>query len=188
MYAKRLCFTESLCFTSSQVCRKCFFNDPNIGRGDPLARILWELLITSNCSQPAQNSCARVGVYFSVRYIYTCEVLYKDCGVTNPETWRTPSYNAPIRNVSITHNIKGNPLSLHPTREKIFWSCFSGNTGAVRRRFNSSTFITRYYSLYKGKYISGRMKIASIEKWYIDLKVEKQNGTYYIGFNKKIRD
>ena len=43
-------------------------------------RNLCRLIITSNCSQPAQISHERVGVYFSVGCTDVREVLHGDCG------------------------------------------------------------------------------------------------------------
>ena len=48
---------------------------------DPLAIVLCGILITSNGSQPAQNSYERVGVCFSVECVDRCGVYCGDCGV-----------------------------------------------------------------------------------------------------------
>ena len=48
---------------------------------DPLARVLCGLLVTSNSTQPAQNSCERVGVCFLVGCVDRCGVFCGDCGV-----------------------------------------------------------------------------------------------------------
>ena len=45
---------------------------------DPLVRNLCGLIITSNCSQPAQISHEKVGVYFSVGYTGMREVFHGD--------------------------------------------------------------------------------------------------------------
>ena len=60
-------------------------------------------VINSNCSQPAHNSCERLGVYFSVGYIYICVGSSTESAgsLRNPETWRTPSYPSKLTKVSL---------------------------------------------------------------------------------------
>ena len=58
--------------------------------------VLCGLLVTSNSSQPAQNSCERVGVCFSLGCVDMCGpwgLLWRLPGpYVNPETRRTPWY------------------------------------------------------------------------------------------------
>ena len=60
------------------------------GDSDPLASVLCGLSITTNCSQPTQNSYERVGVYFSVGYTDMREVFHGD--FVFPTQSRDPAY------------------------------------------------------------------------------------------------